>query len=232
MEAEPTHELHRRKLFAGIAMIAAPLVLGVAYLIGPAPRVDPVEQVDELLAAPGQTEWAIALYTAGTLLFVYAVMGLVHLLRESRPWLSQIGGVLAVAGFFMLTMLNGFFFAAFEVAEIEPGAAATMIGNLDNSPIGIALYVGVLALPVGIVVLSVGLLLARTAPAWTAWLLGVGIIVNAIGDGVGVGWIGFAGVALVFLGLAPLGYELLTEPDEAWTHPATFEGFRPMVGAH
>lgn len=229
---ESTSELHRRKIFAGIAMITAPLFMGVAYLIGPAPRTDPAEQVDEMLAQPGQTEWAFVLYVLGILLFVYAAMGLVHLLRESRPWLGQTGGVLTVAGFVLLAVVMGVYFAAFEVAEIEAATATTLLGNLDNSAVGIALYVGALAVPVGIVILASGLLLARTAPAWTAWLLGIGIIVNAVGDSVSVGWIGFTGIVLVFLALAPLGYELITEPDEAWTHPATFEGFRPVVGAH
>lgn len=43
--------------------------------------------------------------------------------------------------------------------------------------------------------------------------------------------VGLAGVGALLLGLAPLGYLMIAEPDEGPIHPPPFGGVRPMVDA-
>lgn len=228
---EASAELHRRKIFAGIAMIAAPLLMGAAYMVGPEAVSDTVAGMQALAADPGAAEVGMVLYVGALLLFVYATFGVVHLLREQRPWLSQIGGLLAVTGLILVGVVNGVYLAALEAAQLDVATAAAMMEAVEANPVALLAFTGTLFVPVGFVVLAVGLLRSQTAPAWSGWLLAIGIVVQTIGDFASSNALSLVGITALVLALVPLGYQLLVEPDEAWEHPARFTGFRPAVGA-
>lgn len=226
-------EQHRRKIFAGFAMIAAPLLLGAAYVIGPATKSDATEQIEELVAAGGRVEIGMIFYLSALVLFVFVVMALAHLLREERPWMAQIGGVLAVTGLLLTGVINGSYLTLSEAAQLDVTTAVTLMEAVESNPVSIVAFAGILAFIVGVLILATGLLLARTAPAWSGALLAIGVLVEAIGTFAALDVVALAGIGAMFLALAPLGYELIVEPDEAWEHPAHFEGFRPVTaGAH
>lgn len=230
---ERTSELHRRKIFAGIAMIAAPLLAAIAFLIGPALHSDTTTQIAALAEVGGRAEVAMIVGLAGLVLFVYATFGLVHLLREERPWMGQIGGVLAVTGLVLTGVLQGTYLMAREAALMDVAAAAATFDNVLANPVLLVAVGGSVVAAVGFLILAIGLLQARTAPVWSASLLALGAIVQWIGVGVAASTpITVVGFGILFVGLAPLGYELIAEPDEAWEHPAHFKGFRPTAGAH
>jgi hypothetical protein len=226
---EAMGELHRRKLFAGIAMIAAPLLVAIAYLIGPSLQRDSAAQMAALADAPGRMNAALIVGLIGLVLFVYAALGLAHLLREERSWMGQIGGLLAVTGLVFIGVMQGAYIAATEAAQLDVAAAAATFDNVMGNPVMILAIAGSVAVAVGFVVLAIGLLLARTAPMWSAVLLGVGSIVQWFGISFASTPLTILGFGLVFVGLAPLGYGLIAEPDEAWEHPVHFEGFRPTA---
>lgn len=228
-----THgEAHRRKIFGGIALITAPLALGLAYLVGPATRSDATQQMEELVASGGRVEAGMILYLAALVLFVFAVFALVHLLRAERPWLGQLGGVLAVTGLLLTGVMNGAYLTLFEAAKVDIASAVTLMENLESNIVMIIIFAGAIAATVGFLVLAVGLILARTAPAWSGLLLGAGMITELIGSFASSDLIALIGIAAVFVALAPLGYVMITEPDESWESPVHFEGFFRPVGTH
>lgn len=227
-----TQERHRRKIFGGLALIVAPLLMGVAFVIAPASSSDTTEAVTAMAEGSGRVEIASIVLLAGIAAFVYAVLALVHLLREQQPWFGQIGGGLAVAGLVFFAGMVGLFITVTELAKTDLAGAATLMERMEENPALIIAFVGSSLVTVGLVLLAVGLLRARTAPVWSAWLLIIGALAAELAGWVDSDLFAVVGMGIVFLALAPLGYELIVEPDEAWEHPAQFEGFRPVVGAH
>lgn len=227
-----TSEPHRRKISAGVAMIAAPLFLGAAYLIGPSTGDNTTEEWSELAAAGWQLDVAVLLYITGLVLFVFATFGLVHLLPENQAWLGQIGGALAVIGLLLTGAMTGMYIGLIETARLDVASAVSAAQNLESSAVPTIVHTASIAFPVGMIVLAVGLALARTAQMWAAPLLGAGVIVTFVGDFTTATLVSVVGIALVFLALAPIGYELLAEPDDAWEHPVRHEGLGLAVGAH
>lgn len=226
---EPTGELHRRKLFAGIAMILAPLLVGIAYMVGPAMRRDTAERLTEMAAAPGRFDFAMIVGLSGLVLFVFTAFALVHLLREERPLLGDVGGVLAVTGLVLIGVIQGSYVVGAEAAQLDVAGAAVVAERVMDNPVMIVAFVGSIATAIGLLMLAYGLLQSRTAPTWSAGLLGIGSIVQWLGIAFASTPITVAGFVILFLALAPLGMGLITEPDEAWEHPPHFEGFRPVT---
>ena len=64
----------------------------------------------------------------------------------------------------------------------------------------------------------------------TSYGLAIGIAVAVVGIAlVSTPWI-VAAALVTFVAVAPLGYEVIAEPDEAWVHPAHFQGMHPTLG--
>ena len=128
------------------------------------------------------------------------------------------GCVLSLMGFVGWGALDGIDYMAWVSAKPGTGLdETTMVSFLEKALSSPGLMIPVLAvftlLPIGLVVLAVGLMRAHVVPAWTAWLMPIGII-------------GIAGslqytVLLVLSALALLasfgyvGLRLLRTPDEA-----------------
>lgn len=227
---DPTPELRRRRVFAGISLIAAPLAIGVAYLIAPSLHRNAVDQVTAIAAAPGRLELGVIVGTFGIALSVFVAIGLAHLLREEQPWLGQIGAVLAVTGLVLYTLTLGALVMASGAAAMDTTSAATAWENTVGGPVMILAGVGLAVGGVGFLLLALGLIIAHTAPLWSSYGLGLGTIVLVVAAlAASTPW-AVVGAVVLFLGLAPLGYEIIAEPDEAWEHPVHFEGMHPMPG--
>lgn len=172
--------------------------------------------MEELVASGGRVEAGMILYLAALVLFVFAVFALAHLLRAERPWLGQLGGVPAVTGLLLTGVMNGAYLTLFEAAKVDVASAVTLMENLESNTVTIVIFAGTIAATVGFLALAAGLVLARTAPAWSGLLLGAGAITELIGSFASSDLIALIGIAAVFVALAPLGYVMITEPDEAW----------------
>ena len=227
---DTTLELRRRRMFAGISMIAAPLFLGIAFLIAPRLTGDTVERLTGWAAAPGRVEIALVAGLLGIALAVFAAFGLGHLLREEQPWFGQIGTLFAVAGMVLFTVPFGGILAATEAAQLDVASAAFVYDEASSNPVMYVAMAGLVAAGIGFLVLAAGLLLARTAPMVTSYGLAIGIAVAVVGIAlVSTPWI-VAAALVTFVAVAPLGYEIIAEPDEAWVHPAHFQGMHPTLG--
>ena len=211
-----------RKALCGSCLIAAPALLLVGGLLHPTETTDPVRQYEIISSSADRWELAHWFITASMLLMVGAVLGLAHQLHEQRPAESILGGAVALAGVLAL-----FAVAAAETVVVtalgrsrEPGAAALYERVFEfGTTRWTVLLVMVLLLPVGLVAMSYGLYRARLAPTWTAGALGFGALLFAVSLPSGSAVLFAVGLAAMVVGMAPIGWNVLSETDEQWEHP-------------
>jgi hypothetical protein len=211
-----------RKAICGSCLIAAPALLLVGGLLHPRETTDPARQYEIISSSADRWELAHWFITASMLLMVGAVLGLAHLLHEQRSAEGILGGAVALAGVLAL-----FAVAAAETIVVTElgrssgaGAAALYERIFEfGSTRWTVLLVAVLLLPVGLVAMSYGLYRARLAPTWATGALGFGALVFAVSLPTGSA-VGFAvGLAAMVVGMAPIGWKVLSETDEQWAHP-------------
>ena len=211
------------KVLCGSCLIAAPALLLVGGLLHPTETTDPVRQYEIISSSADRWELAHWFITASMLLMVGAVLGLAHQLHEQRPAEGILGGAVALAGVLAL-----FAVAAAETVVVtefgrssEPGAAALYERIFEfGSTRWTVLLVMVLLLPVGLVAMSYGLYRARLAPTWTTGALGFGALLFAVSLPSGSAVLFAVGLAAMVVGMAPIGWKLLSETDEQWEHPS------------
>lgn len=220
-------EHHLRKQIGGAALILAPLVGLIGAIVSPALDSDEQDWIGNLSAATDRAWTGSILGVASLALGVFAVLALAHMLRERAPEYGDIGGAMALIGMVLATIYFGMVAMANEMARsaLAEGTAAQLVNDALTSPIGVASLIGALLFPGGLLVLAVGLYRAQAAPVMTA--IGLGLFAVAMP----VGYLAFstpvlvAGFAILFAALAPLGWAVLRETDEAWEHTPKFRGF-------
>jgi len=211
-----------RKAICGSCLITAPAMLLVGGLLHPEETTDPARQYEIIASNVDRWEVAHWIITVSMLLMVGAVIGLSHQLHEQRPTEGIIGGAVALVGVLAL-----FAVAAAETVVVpefgrssESGAAALYERIFEfGSTRWTVLLVAVLLLPVGLVVMSYGLYRAQVAATWAAGAVGIGALLFAVSLPTGSALVFAVGLAALFVGMAPIGWELLGETDEHWQHP-------------
>jgi hypothetical protein len=212
-----------RKALCGSCLIAAPALLLVGGLLHPTETTDPVRQFEIISSSADRWELAHWFITASMLLMVGAVLGLAHQLHEQRSAEGILGGAVALAG--VLALFAVAVAETVVVTELgrsrEPGAAALYERIFEfGSTRWTVLLVMVLLLPVGLVAMSYGLYRARLAPTWTTGALGFGALLFAVSLPTGSAVVFAVGLAAMVVGMAPIGWKVLSETDEQWEHPS------------
>lgn len=221
-------EHHLRKQIGGAALIVAPALGLIGALVSPALDSDELDWIGNLAAATDRAWIGTILGVASIALGVFAVLALAHMLRERAPEYGDLGGAMALIGMVLATIYFGMAAMANEMARsaLAEGTAAQVVNDALTSPVGVASLIGGLLFPAGLLVLAVGLYRAQAAPALSA--IGLGLFAVAMA----VGYLAFstpllvAGFVVLTAALAPLGWAVLKEGDEAWEHTPTFRGFR------
>lgn len=211
-----------RKVLCGSCLIAAPALLLVGGLLHPTETTDPARQYEIISSNPDRWELAHWIITASMLLMVGAVLGLAHQLHEQRPAEGILGGAVTLVGVLAL-----FAVAAAETVVIpelgrsrEPGAAAIYERIFEfGSTRWTVLLVAVLLLPVGLIAMSYGLYRAQLVPSWTAGALALGALLFAVSLPTGSAVVFAIGLTAMVVGMAPIGWKVLSETDEQWEHP-------------
>lgn len=211
-----------RKVLCGSCLIAAPALLLVGGLLHPTETADPARQYEIIASSPDRWELAHWIITVSMLLMVGAVLGLAHQLHEQRPAEGILGGAVTLVGVLAL-----FAVAAAETVVVpelgrstEGGAAALYERIFEfGSTRWTVLLVAALLLPVGLVAMSYGLYRAQLAPTWVAGALGLGALLFAVSLPTGSAVVFAIGLAAMVVGMAPIGWKVLSETDEQWEHP-------------
>ncbi|KGN33028.1 hypothetical protein N802_16440 [Knoellia sinensis KCTC 19936] len=191
-------------------------------LLHPEETTNAARQYDIVAANADRWELSHWLITASMLLMVGAILGLAHQLHERRPAEGILGGAVAIMGAMAL-----FAVAAAETivipelgrsAEAGAGALYEQIFAFGGTRWTV-LLVAVLLMPIGLMAMSYGLFRSQVAPTWAAGALGFGALVLIVALPSG-SMVAFAvGLAAMTVGMATVGWEVLSETYEQWEHP-------------
>jgi hypothetical protein len=225
---------HLRKMVTGACLIAAPLVFIVSESVHPDDKTNAADEVR--VVAGGLDRWytAHALEIVGLALMVGAVLGLAHLLHERSPGAAVVGGALALIGIVVGAAAFGAEgIGGYYLVKHAPSAAAVQAWDeMYHGARIIPFFAASLLVFVGLIVLAVQLWRTRVVASWQAAAIAHGSVhVGAAGPSA-VQVLSVAGMVLLFIGLAPIGYMVLTESDAEWEHTPEFRGFgRTAMGA-
>jgi hypothetical protein len=223
---------HFRRMLAGTCMIAAPLVLLASSIV--APSVSSTKEGPILQAIgdhPDRFYLSTVLLIVGVVLLVPAVLGLMHLLREKRAALAHVGGGLTMVGVLTFMLFGGISLVQWQMVRggADRGQMVSLLHRFDHTAgTQVFLYFS-LAFTIGLIVLAAGLYWARLVHWGPSALLAVGAVVLQVAIISNRSWLFIVATAILFVGLATIGWMILTETDEAWEHPPETHG---LLGAH
>ena len=226
---------HWRRIVTGFCMIAAPLAMLVGELMHPE---DESEAADQLGVVAGDLDrWYsshLVLFLA-FLVLIPALLGLAHLLHRARPMHAFVGGGMTIIG---LVAVGGIIgaegFGGYLVSESADAESATAVweGLIDSSRM-MPLYMTSLLFNIGVLVMGYALLRSRVVASWSAMAVMLGAVLMGIGFPAGLRPVILVGMAAFLVGMASIGYAVLTETDEEWATTPEFRGFRrgaPAMG--
>jgi len=214
-----------RRTLAGLCLITAPLALGAADLIRISVEGDAQgtrDQFDNIAASPSAWQVTTVLNMLGIVLFVPAVLGLLHLLHHRGAVLGHIGGGLLLIGLLGFAAHNAGYYGTLGAVS-APGidqeqmirfwqAAETVPGNL------VSLLMFLIGYVLGMVLLGVGLFWARVVPRWTAALIVLYVVGFVFAEESLL--IALISWMLLFVGLGTVGFMLLRQSDADWAKHA------------
>lgn len=214
------HASDFRRTVAGLCMISAPLAFMVSEGIY---SLYFSQESDRQFFA--MVDGRFGLWIGATLLgmlaavlFIPAVVGMVHPIRNRGVVLGHIGGALAVVGAVGYAAHQMMFVVLGEMARIEGRreAVTSVSERLDESVvIGVlVMLVFLLSFSLGLILLTSGLFRAGVAPVWSPVFVFLSILpafVPVSGD-----YAGYAGFVLLAAGLGVIGVKVLRMSDEEW----------------
>jgi hypothetical protein len=199
----------------GLCMIVAPLlaILGSLLPIG----IYHAKGADFVAGMAGhhlRGEFTFNFAVAGTILLIFAIIGMAQAIAQVRPRLGQTAGVLVIIGLCGPLFFNGVYFGGFQLTDPSTQSiAGKMMDQAQIIPSNIINISGP-ALVIGFILLGISAAKAGVLPRWQAWALGLTCIVPVgfISGFIVIAAIGFVCAALALL---PLGLRLLRGQDVA-----------------
>ncbi len=208
------------RITAGICLIAAPLVLFAGTIIHPGLRFS--ERAQLVLIAQHPDRWYAnhILGFISMILFVPAVFGLMHILREREAVLAHLGGALAFLGLIAFEgVVVAYGFVAWQmVAGASDLVEMTALAHRLKHTAGVILPLGAMSalLVPGLGLLAIGLIRAHAAQRWTGPLAALGAALFLIGGQTAHVTLMLAGTLCMLAGLGTIGLRVLSRPDGEW----------------
>jgi hypothetical protein len=222
---------HLRKTVAGASMVLGPLFLLVAFVLSP--RLETEAAASLRVAAEHVDRYYLVSLLAmiGVVLLIPAVLGLMHMVRERRPFESAVGGSLSVLGLLATMASFGIAFAIWRMVSdgVQPADVTLLDSIMDAAgiviPITIVGFIGC----VGFVYLMYGMYRAHVVDWWMALCAAAGVVLVNIAFPAGVLALAIAGAALLAVGLGTIGVMVFRESDADWEHTPDYHGWRPAA---
>lgn len=214
-----------RRTLAGLALISAPLAFGGSDVIRLSIEGgvgEGREQLAAIAASSGLWQVAAALNMIGVILFVPAILGLMHLLRERSTILGHLGGGVALVGFLGWAAHNRGYYGLMGAASTSdvrgemPGFIEHWMMSPDTIYYVLMFLVGS---TFGMLLLSIGLYRARVTYRWAAALFLMGTVLYEVNSFTPASESVFAvGIlqALIAVGLGGTGLAVLAMSDADW----------------
>lgn len=212
--------LHFRRFVAGFCLIAAPVVLLVGALIHPRGKDAAAEHLAVVADNPSRYYLAHAILLAGVVLFLPAVLGMMHLLRERATAFGHIGGGLAMIGLFgaaAIVAVDGIATSQMGQPQASVEEMAALLDRIKESAGTRAIaVVGAVAFLFGMLLLAYGLWRANAVQPLVAGLIAAAAVVFFIAQVTDNQMIFAIAFAIYLVGLGPLGWRILAQSDEEW----------------
>jgi hypothetical protein len=223
---------HFRKLVAGFCMVCAPLLFVASAIVSPSLDRHEGRLLSSIAGHPDRWYIASLLGFVGLIVFLPAILGLMHMLRERKTAFGHVGGALALIGFVAVAASAGVTFTMWQMARAGDRAQMTALLHRIDHTAGsfIPLMLLGLALSIGMIVLAWGLASAHAAPAWSALCVAVAAVLFGISGATASLPIQIIAAAVLAFGLGAIGWMVLGETDEQWEHTPEVRGFRPAAG--
>lgn len=213
-----------RRTLAGLVLISAPLAFGGSDVIRLSIEGGAEEgagQLAAIAASPGLWQAAAILNMIGVILFVPAVLGLMHLMRERSVVLGHVGGSLALIGFLGWAAHNAGYYGVYGMASVSEIGREQMVRFVEQPAPNVLLYVMMFLVgsTFGMLFLGIGLYRARVTYRWAAALFLLGTVLYEVNSFtpasesmIAVGIL----QALIAVGLGGTGLAVLTMSDADW----------------
>ena len=206
----------------GLLLIAAPALLVLGSIVSP--NTDHKDKVRELAAVAAHKGTYLAgglIFLVGTLLVVFAGIGLIRMFRGSRGvTLGQAAGLLIVlagfvgAGWYSLGAME---YEMVHAKGLNTAALAQFLHKADSPGVLIPLIVlFAVGSVLGLVLLGIAAWRTRVVPVWAAIVVIIAGPVAFFSQG-HLGEI--IGNVVLLAGLGSLGVRALTMSDEEWDAP-------------
>ena len=223
---------HLRKMVAGSCMFLAPLLFVAAFVISPKLETSAGKQLAVAHQHLDRYYISNLIAMVGLILFVPAVLGLMHMVRERQPAYGAVGGGLTMIGLLASLVTTGAAFVIWQMASdgVQPADVSALHGMLHTAGAVIPVYIVGFVGAVGAVVLAYGMYRSRAVDWWMALFFAAGIVCINVAFPAGALWLGIVGAALTLVGLGTVGLMVLRESDTDWEHTPDYRGLRPAAG--
>jgi len=203
------------RTLAGLALIVAPILFLLSSVVDPAWADDTAEYLDEVAADKGLYLLAGILGFAAGLLLIPGLLGVIHLLRQKRVTLGQIGAALVILG--ALAIASSYVVTVFEIKatgdEFDRAQMVELLESTEESGEAAPVFVLFFGLILGSLLLAIGLYRQRAVPVWVPILLVLGNVLNFAGEDQIVSIVS----SVVLAGaLIPIGLKILSVSDDDW----------------
>lgn len=205
---------------AAVSLIAAPLLGLPTSQIWPDNPIDPADRLGVIAENSGRYVAANLMTVLMIVLFVPAILGLVHLLRGRKPRLSHVGGALAGLGIVGWSGVTALTSIEVEMAKAADRAAMVDLAERFQSSVGPAVFLVMflLGLFVGLIVLAIGLWRAGLVRAWVPIAVVAAVVIDVVASteqlAVAVVW------GLLTAALGSVGLRVLRMSNADWERAA------------
>jgi hypothetical protein len=211
------------RITAGICLIAAPLALLVGTVIHPGLRLS--ERAQLALIAQHPDRWYVnhILGFMSMILFVPAVFGVVHILREREAVLAHLGGTLTFLGLIAFEgLIVAYGFVAWQMATSDSSTTEMVaLAHRLKHTAGVVIPLGLMSamLVPGLGLLAIGLIRAGAPQRWAGPLAPLGAALFLIGGQTAHMTLMIAGTTCMLVGLGTIGLRVLQTSDAKWALP-------------
>ncbi len=209
MKSSPATNFRRQ--IAGVSLIVAPVSMLVA---------------DALWFGAGMTMTGLVMWKVVFLIYLFAVLGLAHLLRPHADRLGLAAGFLAFAG--LMTGPSLVTLRQVHQATLDAGLGENTVEQIsnvivNNFPImATSAYFTGPAFPLGLILFGIGLYRVRVVPKWAAALLILSGILYPIGRIGGILPVIFACDLVAVIAMGLIGWRILSWTAEEWEQVPVF----------
>ena len=209
---------HVRRLVAGFCLMAAPIILLFGALVHPQSEDDAAAHLAVVAENPERYYAAHAIILAGLALFIPAILGLMHLLRQSATAFGLVGGGLAMIGLLGATAVvavDGIVVSQMAQPDANLEEMAGLLDRIKESA-GLAAIArtGAIALLLGMLLLGYGAWRAQAVRPWLAGGIAAAAIAFLVGQVTDNRLVFAIAFATYLAALGPLGWRILAESDE------------------